>query len=173
MLSTIFTVTIAIVAYFYLSKKIKEYDDNYFHFLNLSIMMYEIQGYIHEKVPEKERLKYGFMLQYLEDIQNYNVTELNRRWQFISDMLTGRTHAKIEMSYTPNKRIHPRTIIDLSKLFGANNYSIREGIHTVPKDLKDTLKSKLPDYPITVEDLSELALEYDANYLGDVLSKTK
>ncbi len=171
MLSTIFTVGIAIAAYLYISKKIKEHDDDYLHFLNLAIMMYDIQGYIHEKVPEKERLKYGFMLQYLEDIQNYNVKELNRRWYFIFDMLTARTRAKIEISYTPNKRIHPRTIIDLSKLFGMNNYNLREGIHTTPKDLKDTLKSELPDYPITVEELSELALEYDANYLGDVLSK--
>ncbi len=139
-------------------------------------------SYIEKNIETHKELKdhanrYAFLLQYLLDMHNLKVSELNEKWLAIYNFFLIRTkHAGsgIIIKYLEYGRLHPDVILHIADMYKNNAYVLGNGLWNESLDCLNNIGKNHMDktedyYPESFSDLVKTIEVYDKEYVGHLL----
>jgi hypothetical protein len=121
--------------------------------------------------------RYAFLLQYLIDMHNFNIKDLNQRWEYVYNFLNSMSNIEIKNSlkkYSVYGRLHPEIILKIADMYEQYSRTVgkevwRESNESAISLLRDSFNSKGLKYINNVKDLFNAINIYDTIYTGHVL----
>jgi len=176
---SIFTLLIIVSFAFYYLWQSKRNSDNDLNIVNLleAVAYIEKKLQIHKGLEDKKH-QYAFLIQYVQDMQNLKVSDLNNKWVGIYNFFSTRTryNGNIQpIGYTKHGRISPNTVIFIADMYKTNSAVIGAGVwEDYFNDMVGKSKFKTEDYyPKNIEDIIETIEIYDKNYTGHVMMEKR
>jgi len=144
--------------------------------LILAVSYVEKNTETHKKLKDHPH-RYAFLLQYLLDIHNLKISELNDKWLAIYNFFQTRTRhsgSGIAIKYLKYGRLHPDVVMHIADMYKNNAYFIGNGLWEESHDSLNRLGKDHMDkggyyYPESLEDLIETIAVYDKEYVGHVM----
>lgn len=156
------------------------------HLINLLCAVAYIVKYIPPntkfyKQIEGQEYRFAFLLQYLQDLQNLKVDELNRKWVEIYDFFYPRTSPYLNtapIQYTKYGRVTPGTILQIAEMYKSNsnvigNSTWEDSMHYSVEAGKEDLNKGDYYHPKNVEELIKVIETYDQKHTGHVLMEKR
>lgn len=173
---TLLIISSFIFYYFLQSKRNLDSDLNIINLL-AAVAYIEKEIQVHKSFEDKKH-QYAFLIQYVHDMQNLKVSDLNNKWVGIYNFFSIRTkHSGVgqAIEYTKYGRISPNTIIFIADMYKINSSVIGAGVwEDYFNDMVGKSEFKTKDYyPKNIEDVIETIEIYDKNYKGHIMMEKR
>ena len=131
---SVFTILVIGFFLFYYLWQTKKGSDNDLNIVNLILAVSYIET--HKDLEEKKH-RYAFLIQYVEDMQNLNVSELNNKWIDTYNFFSTRTNPTgtggQPIRYTKYGRISPDTIMFIADMYKENSSRIGYSVNNTTR----------------------------------------